>query len=387
MTKLRLGKKVSVAVAASVALGAVLLFACEDEPNLRTDPSLANGGGGECSVAPGLVPPAKCDDSKNTKCRATPECAINEAKCGSAATCLPTADNAGKNVFDLRLRRLNIAAPAVLAEETIQQVVVTSNLDLNAKECGEGGKAFFNWLIRVDRDKNEIFTGGAPPTTDAFGKGFCFANFKSPDGIQVSPVTFPIEFQGNTFKTTTKNKLAVPIFISADPSSVVVLPLTDVSIENVEISENNNCIGSFVQGALDKGCKEDPVGCSKWHTAGALGGYITIEESDAVFVKDLNQSLCVLLTSTQKGPDGKCVREGGKLPAVGDYCSTDKQAGSCKDSFWLAATFAAAAVKVNDGAGIEGCGLAVQAKPDAGADAGGAGDAGTADGGDAGDGG
>ena len=40
-----------------------------------------------------------------------------------------------------------------------------------------------------------------------------------------------------------------------------------------------------------------------------------------------------------------CARDpAGKITFKGDFCSVDKQPGSCGDSVWLAATFAALAV-------------------------------------------
>ena len=36
------------------------------------------------------------------------------------------------------------------------------------------------------------------------------------------------------------------------------------------------------------------------------------------------------------------------MTATGDFCSETNQPGGCADSYWLAATFAASAVLVND---------------------------------------
>lgn len=85
--------------------------------------------------------------------------------------------------------------------------------------------------------------------------------------------------------------------------------------------------------------------------AGAVAGFVTLEDADAVKIADLGQSLCAFLTGSV-GPDGKCERTGSALKAKGDYCSTTGEPGGCEDSVWIAATFAASAVAVQ----TDGCG-------------------------------
>ncbi len=146
------------------------------------------------------------------------------------------------------------------------------------------------------------------------------------------------------------------------------MPLRDVVIENVTVSADGNCVGRFNEIALDHNCTEDKALCPKWTTSGAIGGFITLEEADTVLIRDLgNKSLCSFLateTATQ------CPRDAaGKVAFAGDYCSKDKQPGSCADSVWMAATFAASAAKIFDGAGtIEACSGVARAD-DAGTDA------------------
>ena len=301
------------------ALAAAILTVACDDPHLRSDggTSTPTQEGG-CSATPGTFPIANCDNSDHS-CSTTPsQCTIDKATCGDPATCLPIGNNMGKTVQDFRLRRLNVIAPAPLAKQFIQAQVVTDNIDLNAKQCGEVGKGLFNWLLRVDRTANTLVTGGAPPTTDPFGQGFCFATFTTADNIPVAPITSPITFAGDTFQSTTKLKLNIPVFLTAEIASAIILPITDILLQNVTISADDNCIGTFNQEALDPGCFDDPSSCYKWNTNGALGGYITIKEADEVNITDLGESLCVLLTGTTKQPNtGKCPRDGqGNLPAT-----------------------------------------------------------------------
>lgn len=364
LTAVLLGSLGAIALASASGLAS-----CKDDPHLRSDG--ASPVGGACQVEPGQLPEPNCDNSSK-ECTPQPGCTIDEGRCGSASTCLPLADQKGKKIKDLRIRRLNIAAPAALAQEFIQRTVVTLNIDLAEKSCGEVGKGLFSWIFRVDRDANELLTGGAPPPTDALGQGFCFANYDA-NGIAIEPARFKIAFEGDTFRTTEKQKLNVPVFLSADLASSIVLPLSDVTVSGVTLSDDGNCVGSFRKEGLQSDCAEDPTSCPKWLTAGALGGYMTLEEADAVIIRDLGRSLCVVLSQGTPNGEGKCLRGAdGKLTYKGDYCSTTKKAGDCQDSVWLAATFAASGAKIFDGAGVPGCsgastrdGGADASKPDA----------------------
>jgi hypothetical protein len=141
-----------------------------------------------------------------------------------------------------------------------------------------------------------------------------------------------------------------------------------VRIEGVTISDEGNCVGALNTAALDPSCADDRSICSKWRTAGSLGGYITLEQADGVKIRDLNnKSLCSLLAGESALT---CPRDGaGQILYKGDYCSKDGQGGSCGDSVWLAATFAASAAKIFDGTGkVDGCSGAIT-NQDAGTDA------------------
>ena len=346
----RFGTKVALGLGA-VAAAAWVAIACSDDPHRRTSPEEALGGGGACAAMPGTLPAPNCDISDN-KCVDRPGCMIDEAKCGSKSTCLPIGDNKGKDLENFRIRRLNIATPEALAGPLIQDTVVTLNISLAAKECAEQGKGLFTWLLQVDRKNNTLTTGGAPPPDDPFGTGFCFARFDL-GATKIAPITTKIAFEGDTFHSLDPQKLGIPIFIDQRIESVIVLPITDVKVEGVTISDDGNCIGHLNTQALDQNCMDDSL-CEKWKTAGSLGGYITLEEADAVKIAVLNnKSLCAFLS----GEIESCSRDAsGKITYVGDFCSKDKQPGSCADSVWLAATFAASAAKIFDGTGkVPGC--------------------------------
>lgn len=370
---------VSILVLGALGAAATLIALACDDDHLRTSPEqAASGGGGACEAKPGELPPADCDNSQKS-CSGS-GCAIDTARCGSTATCLPIGDNKGKDVLDLRMRRLNIAAPAPLAGSFIQNNVVNRGIDLAEPTCAENGTGLFTWILRVDKKNNTLLTGGAPPSTDPTGKGFCFASFTL-NNTKVEPLNVKIEIKNNTFKTLERASVNIPIFLSEKLESAIILPISDARIENVTVSPDGNCIGAFNAAALDTSCTEDRELCPKWNTAGSLGGFITLEQADAVKIRDLNnKSLCAFLAS-EAGL--VCPRDGaGKITFKGDYCSTDKAPGSCQDSVWLAATFAASAAKIFDGKGtVDGCSGLSTGGLDGGADA----DAATTDASDAAD--
>lgn len=377
------------ALVATPLLAALLAAAAAcDEPHLRTEPGQNTSAAGACEAKAGQLPAPDCDNSSG-ECTATPGCTVDEAACGSLDTCLPIGSNAGKTQLDFRIRRLNVAAPAALAADFIQKNIVTSGIDLQQRQCGEQGKGLFSWLLRVDKGAGEIVTGGAPPAEDPLGKGFCFASFLAGE-TPVGPVRMKMNLTGNTFSAGPVERVNIPIFLSDDLSSAVILPISEARLQGVTLSDDGNCIGAVNRVALDPSCKDDPAMCSKWRTAGSLGGYITLEEADAVFVKDLGRTLCLILSNEDPPPDNRCARDStGTIKFKGDYCSKDKQPGSCADSVWLAATFAASAAKIFPGGdGVEGCATTLperDAGSDGGSDGGDAG--GSEDAGDGGDGG
>lgn len=336
----------------AMAVG-VAMSACSSDSKL----AVGNGGGdsgtvaGMCTAAPGMFPDSNCTLASGT-CPNTDTCPI-DPMCGSKTTCLPLSDNSGKSKLDLRIRRLTVVAPSALASNFIQGVVVDQGITLNAKQCGENGDGAFNWLIRIDKAAGTATTGGAPPTTDPFGVGYCFANaVASGSCIHVTPVSAPIQLTGNTFSTNTPiDKLNVPIFVSGNRDSLIILPISNVLVKNVTFSDDGNCIGNFNYGALDTTCADSRSDCDRWTTGGSLGGYITLEEADQVPIPQLgNKTLCVMLTGSTPGPDNlHCKRDANnKIAFQGDFCSTSKTAGGCADSYWMAATFAASAVKIDD---------------------------------------
>ncbi|HEY2514351.1 MAG TPA: hypothetical protein VGI39_25970 [Polyangiaceae bacterium] len=356
-------------VLGALGFAAAAMPACSSSSPTQTPPPPPAGDSGSgsytgaanapCVGQPGGTPNPECDDGDETTCVASTACSV-AASCGDKTTCLPMTDNSASAVKNFRMRRLIIVSPSTLANQTIQNIVVTSGVDMGEPQCGEEGTGDFSWLLSLDTSNNTLTTGGAPPcdtinkpACDPFNTGYCFVN-KNVGSIPVAPVSGAmIKNADGTYSSTPGAipTLNVPIYFQG---SIIVLPISDGAISGMKLSDNGNCIGSFNADALvGANCADNYQNCSKWKTDGTLTGYITLEAADTVVITNpIKETLCAALTGSMdpNSPNKGCPRDAsGKISAMGDYCSTTKAPGGCLDSSWLAATFAASAVKINAG--------------------------------------
>jgi hypothetical protein len=351
-------------VCAFVLAGAApaVFGACSSSSTPPAPPGANSGDGGpSCATEAGAYPPPNCDDTNESCTAPNPPCPT--APCSATSPCLALADNTGKATDDLRLRKLNVTAPPALAEHFIQSGVIDEGVNLD-NICGEPGDGSFSWLISFNPTTGQLVTGGAPPTDDPINIGYCFVN-ENIGGLPVAPITTQMTKQADgSWASAVIPKLYVPIYVNGDPNNVVVLPLTQAKILGVVLSTDGNCIGSFnpdgVTSPTSAGicADQDPSSCQRWHTDGALGGFITLKEADNVNVETLGKSLCVLLTGGTSTSNGgaNCAKDAnGNILAQGDFCSTTDSPGGCADSYWLAATFAASAALITPGSNVAAC--------------------------------
>ena len=351
----------------AAAGGLLVMFACSSSSAPPPPPA---SSAGQCTTEAGAFPVANCVpyDPSTQSCQPGGTCDTSPCKASSA--CLAMADNTGAAVASLRMRKLLVTAPSTLAFEPpghvfVQHVVIDDGINLADNECGEpNGTGTFNWLIQIDTANKKLTTGGAPPTSDPFGTGYCFVN-ASIEGLSVGPVTVDLTpNQDGSYDSAAISKLYVPIFVAAGSStqmgapSVVVLPLSNAQMKSIKLSDSNNCIGQYNANAVSttgakNNCFSDDGTCVRWTTAGALAGFITLDDADGVDVPQLAESLCVLLanpaTTDPTDPNEKhCIKgSDGHVMAKGDFCSTTNKPGGCADSYWLSATFAASAAKIS----------------------------------------
>jgi hypothetical protein len=265
------------------------------------------------------------------------------------------SDNAGKTTWQGRLTSIDVKAPAKLASQLVQTAVIDKGISLHQPNCNENGDGTFTWLYEIDSTAKTIKTGGALPITDP-SQGACYVKMTS-GTINIAPITAPvtIDADGKTFHAKDID-VNVPIFLTATDLELI-LPLHKVTLDATFSDNAHDCIGHYNGPDLDpaNSCLPDTKLIPPqraWTTNAQLAGFITIDEADLVFVKELATSLCVLIAGQDwKGPDGYCKSStkwtGGAKPD-GDWCSTTNAAAdaSCKDAWQLRGDFSAAGFKV-----------------------------------------
>jgi hypothetical protein len=348
------------ALALAFAFGAPALFGACSSSSFPPPPPVGSSGGGACAAAPGVFPASNCDNTDESCAAPSPSCPT--APCNAASPCLALADNTGKPVDDLRLRKLYVTAPPRLALQFVQGTVIDQGINLHGL-CGEGGDGSFSWLLHLDTNAGTLVTGGAPPTTDPLHAGYCFVN-ATIGALNVKPVTVHVtKAADGSWSSDVIDKLNVPIYVQGDLNNVVVLPLSKTRVEGLRLSFDGNCIGSYnpsgvtAPGPTGVCSDQDPRSCQRWHSAGSLGGYITLKDAEGVNVQTLSKTLCAFLTGSAAA---NCMTDAdGNIAAAGDFCSqTDAPAddgGICHDAFWLSGTFAASAALINDGSTVPSC--------------------------------
>jgi hypothetical protein len=339
-------------------------------PDAGADSDFVGPGDAACTTAPGQTPSPTCF-GKTLTCSPSPKgtCPIDNATCGEKL-CLPMTDNkATAPTYNFRMEQISITAPPSLANETIASLVVDPGVTLDdpSGKCGYGPAlptiGAFSWLLSVDKSTSVVTTGGGSPALDPYKTGYCFVKGSFGDaGIAVAPLPDPVTFTGNTFssKAPSTGVLNIPIFLgntSADLLAPVILPIRGSKFTDVGLSKDGNCIGDMNpewaatagSSCADAAASQSPIeglttGCPKWFTNGSLSGYITLADANAVSTKASigMGTLCGLLTI---GAGKTCTSAD---LTMGDYCSTSADGKGCTDSVWLAATFAANAVKIYD---------------------------------------
>lgn len=319
---------------------ACLAFGCATETAATNAPSTCNVNAA-CDPAVVSAPPIGCGprDVCAPTCSKAPACPDN--------ACMSPVTSRDPDVTALRLGRSKVWAPEAL--RSLAAIAIDANV---TAKCA-GGTEAFNWLIKIDRKNGTITTGGARASAD--GKTYKFAREQiqpatiasvcpgfpaTGEPIDIGPVTTAFSFTGTKFTSPTAKKVNVAIFSDDVP---LVLPLSESTLTDVQLSENGSCVGTFHKNYA---CDGDTRG---WSTGGAIVSKITVEDADRVPIKAAGcQSLCALLANEPAliGPDKRCKRgPDGKIPAIGDACVGGE---GCKNAFKLMTTFGAYTVDIVD---------------------------------------
>ena len=271
-------------------------------------------------------------------------------------SCLGLVDNTGKTKFGLRMAELDVTKPAVLSMGSIEKTVASA-VEESMASCALKGTATFSWLLEFDTVAGTLKTGGAKPVTDPT-MGYAF-DMETLMGQAVAPITVMTkpDAMGN-FGNMTGQNLVVPIFLTADASSYVLLPIQQARITSGTLSANNNCIGTYNGSTLSPMNSCQPAtGSTLFTDGGKLDGHITLAGADTVNISVLGESLCCLLTQDATTycdgatPVSHCKKNAaGAYTFQGDWCDATNMAagGGCADSVQLQANFAANSVLITN---------------------------------------
>jgi hypothetical protein len=248
------------------------------------------------------------------------------------------------------MAQLTLEKPANLANPLIAGII-DDNVTMNLEDCFLTGTGTFSWLLEFDEATGKLKTGGARPVKDPT-TGYCFVN-ETLDGTAVAPIVVDAAPDASgKFSVEVGGNVVVPIFLTPDAKSFILLPLRNAKILNATLTGDKNCIGKYNADALDADAVCEPSGdVTRFTNSATLDGFVTLEEADTVTISALGgKTLCSYLTGKSDESKLKCPRDAnGTITATGDWCSTTDAAGteSCSDAFKLGATFAASAVKIN----------------------------------------
>lgn len=296
-----------------------------------TGGSGGSGTGGSTGGSAADPCEASCDANKDVK-----------------SECIAITDNAGQGTYGLRMAQLTLEKPAALTNPVVASLI-ESGVTMNLKDCNLTGEGTFSWLLQFDSAAGTLKTGGAKPVTDPTA-GYCFVN-EAIGGVDVKPLTVDAKPDADgKFSVDVGGDVVVPIFLDADATQYVLLPLKAAKILNATLSADQNCIGKYNSDTLDPKDSCEPNVVTRYTDSATLDAYITLEDADGVVIESLGQSLCVLLTGENDGGSPKkCPRDAGTMmiTSKGDWCSTTDSADGCQDAFKLGAQFAASAVKIS----------------------------------------
>lgn len=288
----------------------------------------------------------------------------------SSSPCLSIGDNEGSDTMNLRMTQLNITYPEALKNHFLQDTVINKAMRLAYDEsCNYAGDGRFSWLFSWDKNTKKMKTGGGPPIDGEEGakKGTCFVNFtETASGKEVAPYELDLDIADDGTFSASGINVTVPIFLDPAGESVVLLPLREVNVATLpgkaivgndgKGTSSGNCLGTYRKDLDPKNAciPEDEI--TYFDNGASLEGFITVEEAEEVWVRDMQTSLCALLAKfdaefvdTDEKREKHCKRDGnGQIVLRGDWDSaTNKgvEAGT-GDAFQLKAQFAATAVKI-----------------------------------------
>lgn len=268
--------------------------------------------------------PATCDPSSS---------------CPGGPACINLADNAGLDVFALRVAQLTLSKPGPLAAGLLGSLIDGATL-MREPACNLNGQGTFSWLLRFDTTAGTLQMGGARPVVDPT-LGYVITN----------PVTTPLVLASNGSFSADPVDVSLPVYLDQTGAFVFSLPLRRATLVG-QLSPDRSCIGTYNASELvPPECAPD-ASTRSFLDGGTVHAHVSLEDADASIVPPLNQSLCVVLSGDAStygdgGNPTRCRRSGGVIAFHGDYCSITNAPGGCADSVEVQGNFAASGVTIS----------------------------------------
>lgn len=359
------------AFAATGLLGAAALAAAScslvlgiGDPSL--DPAGGSGGKGGSGGAPATASVTSSASASTSGAGGeggtTYPCTPTDPTCSVVKSdCLAVHDNTGKSTFAVRVGQLDFFKPDAF-NGTLPKAAFLASITMNLPKCNLKGSGSFSWIVQVDTAANTFKLGASKPAADPHD-GYSFVN----ETVTIDGQMFPIAPVGGTatldadgtIHSDVIESITLPVYLDAQATNIILVPLHKVRVLETTISPDRNCIGSYNAQGLKPadGCLPNTAqNISSFINGGKIDGFVSLEEADKIILQSfgLNRSLCVLLSNSagvfgDGGSPARCKRDGlGKIKFNGDWCGQTNTGadGVCYDSMQFYGGFAASAVEL-----------------------------------------
>ncbi len=289
-------------------------------------------------------------------------CAQTDPVCTAVdSDCVAIVDNRGKDVFAMRLSQVVVALPDAFKSDTTEGLLVNDAFGLNLPECRLNGGGTINMIVEIDRSSQQGRAGVAKYVSDPHD-GYDFVN-ENIQGFPVQPVLFDATLGDDGSFEAELGAITLPLYVNQDGSDVILVPLREGRLYEVQLSDDQNCIGSYNAFGLDpnNGCYPDENdGVYAFLNGGKAEGFVTLEDAESVVINAfngfLNETLCARLANGMgnfiEGSNPKRCRRNnnGEILFPGDWCAATNAPWTpgCADAVRFSFQFAASGVQVNN---------------------------------------
>ncbi len=287
-------------------------------------------------------------------------CFPTDPTCGlSGSPCLAMTDNSASTskMIGWRYSMITVQAPESL--KSLQTLILDKKVPYTLDACYQYGNGQISWLMAYDTSgaTPELLVGSGPPIPAGTDPrlGTCFVD-RNDGTFDIKPVRVPVTVAADgTVTGTPLDFVVLPVYLNNEGTTSVDLPIHQLGFNDTKLSADKNCVGSFMGDTLDPISNCAPqTGKPGWNKGGTLAGYITVDDSDSVFVTDIGSSLCVVLSGDPltygDGVVGNqhCKKTAGHPTIRGDWDAATNKAvtAGTGDAFHLVVDFAASAITI-----------------------------------------